>query len=102
MGNKVKVLPGKCPSCSEILEVTQLRCAHCETTVEGRYPLPFTSRLDVGDQEFILQFVKFSGSLKEMAKLLGVSYPTVRNRLNEIIEKLKSINLAEPENETET
>ena len=41
------------------------------------------------DQEFILQFIKASGSLKDMAKVLNVSYPTVRNRLDEIIEMLK-------------
>lgn len=99
MGDKIRILPGKCPSCTEVLEVTQLRCAHCETVVEGRYPLPFTSRLDAAEQEFVLQFVKFSGSLKEMAKLLGVSYPTVRNRLNEIIEKLEKASSNETEHE---
>lgn len=41
------------------------------------------------EQEFILEFIKASGSLKEMAGILKVSYPTVRNRLDEIIEKLK-------------
>lgn len=41
------------------------------------------------DQEFVLEFIKASGSLKEMAKIIGVSYPTVRNRLDEIIENLK-------------
>ena len=40
------------------------------------------------DQDFILQFIKASGSLKEMAGILKVSYPTVRNRLDEIIDKL--------------
>jgi hypothetical protein len=41
------------------------------------------------DQSFILEFIKSSGSLKEMARLLRLSYPTVRNRLDEIIERLK-------------
>jgi hypothetical protein len=42
------------------------------------------------EQDFILSFVKLSGSLKEMANQLKLSYPTVRNRLNEIITKIES------------
>lgn len=53
------------------------------------YPLPPLASLVQEDQDFVLQFVKVSGSLKDMAQLLGVSYPTVRNRLDEIIERLK-------------
>lgn len=91
---KLKPIPAECPSCRTDLEVTELRCSHCETEVRGSYQLPPISRLEPVEQDFILNFVKTSGSLKEMAKLLGVSYPTVRNRLNEIIRKL------EPEIET--
>jgi len=46
--------------------------------------------LTVEEQKFILTFVKSSGSLKEMASLLSLSYPTVRNMLNEIIQKIES------------
>jgi hypothetical protein len=69
--------------------VKRLRCDQCETEVEGLYELPALVSLPQDDQEFVLQFIKSSGSLKEMASLLKVSYPTVRNRLDEIIEKLK-------------
>jgi len=69
--------------------VKRLRCEACETEVEGLYPLPPLASLALDDQEFIQEFIKTSGSLKEMAAILGVSYPTVRNRLDEIIEKLK-------------
>jgi hypothetical protein len=57
--------------------------------VDGLYPLPALASLGQEDQEFILEFIKASGSLKEMAGILNVSYPTVRNRLDEIIERLK-------------
>lgn len=67
----------------------RLRCDGCETEVDGTYPLPPLASLTPDDQEFILEFIKASGSLKEMAGILGVSYPTVRNRLDEVIEKLK-------------
>jgi hypothetical protein len=52
------------------------------------YPLPPLVSLSQDDQDFILQFITASGSLKEMASRLKVSYPTVRNRLDEIIEQL--------------
>jgi hypothetical protein len=84
----VKKLPTACPSCGGKLAVKRLRCEKCETEVEGLYPLPALVSLPQDDQEFILEFMKASGSLKEMAAILKVSYPTVRNRLDEIIEKL--------------
>jgi hypothetical protein len=87
----MKVLPTNCPSCQNHLVVKRLRCESCETEVEGLYPPPPLASVPQEDQEFILQFIKVSGSLKDMAKLLGVSYPTVRNRLDEVIERLKEI-----------
>jgi hypothetical protein len=85
----MKQLPVTCPSCSGRLAVRRLRCERCETEVEGSYNLPALASLSPEDQEFVGDFVKASGSLKEMASLLSVSYPTVRNRLDDIIEKLK-------------
>jgi hypothetical protein len=85
----MKRLPTSCPSCQGQLAVKQLRCEQCETVVDGLYPLPALASLGQEDQEFILEFIKASGSLKEMAGILDVSYPTVRNRLDEIIDKLK-------------
>jgi len=69
--------------------VKRLRCAKCETEVDGLYALPGLASLSQEDQEFVVEFIKASGSLKAMASLLEVSYPTVRNRLDEIISKLK-------------
>ena len=89
----MKKLPTHCPSCSEQLTVKRLRCEACETEVEGAYPLPPITSLSSEDQAFVLSFVKASGSLKEMATLMKVSYPTVRNKLNEIIEKVNLIEL---------
>jgi hypothetical protein len=85
----VKSLPATCPSCSGKLAVKRLHCEKCGTEVEGLYSLPILASLAQDDQEFILEFVKASGSLKEMAGILKVSYPTVRNRLDDVIVKLK-------------
>ena len=85
----MKRLPTSCPSCGGGLAVKRLRCDKCETEVEGLYSLPPLAGLEPDDEEFILEFIKASGSLKDMAKLLSVSYPTIRNRLDEIIGKLR-------------
>lgn len=82
-------LPCYCPSCQATLKVKSLKCEECQTEVIGLYDLPLLAQLSSEDQEFILKFVNNSGSLKEMAKELSLSYPTVRNLLDEIIEKIK-------------
>lgn len=82
------MLPCQCPSCRSQLKVKSLGCESCGTEVSGLYELPLLARLSPEDQTFILKFVKCSGSLKDMAKELGFSYPTVRNMLDEVIEKL--------------
>lgn len=86
----MKTLPTRCPSCDHRLQVKRLHCDQCETEVEGLYPLPLLAALSSEDQAFICDFVKASGSLKDMAALMKVSYPTVRNRLDEVISKLQS------------
>jgi len=83
------MLPCNCPSCHSPLKVKNLKCEVCQTDVSGLYDLPVLARLSSDDQQFVLQFVKYSGSLKEMAKYLNLSYPTVRNLLDDIIERLK-------------
>lgn len=84
------MLPYNCPSCQKQLKVKCLLCENCGTEVHGLYELPLLARLSPDDQDFILKFVKNSGSLKDMAKDLGLSYPTVRNLLDDIINKIKS------------
>jgi len=83
------MLPYLCPGCQSQLKVKSLSCNQCGTEVIGRYDLPPLACLPQDDQAFVLNFVKCSGSLKEMAKQLGLSYPTVRNMLDDIIERLK-------------
>jgi hypothetical protein len=86
-----RALPRECPSCGEPLIVKRLVCTDCGTSIEGAYDLPALASLASADQEFILAFVKASGSLKEMARLLRVSYPTVRNRLDEVIDRIEAV-----------
>lgn len=89
----MKKTPSICPSCDETLTISQLSCNNCDTIISGSYKLPLLLKLTLEDQEFIFQFILTSGSLKQMAVQMGISYPTVRNRLDDIIEKLKNTNL---------
>ena len=94
----MKQLPTVCPACECRLKVKSLVCDACETVIEGDYGLPLLASVSAADQAFIVDFIKVSGSLKEMAKLLGLSYPTVRNRLDEIIVRVKDAEHSENSN----
>jgi hypothetical protein len=86
----VALFPTRCPGCGEGLAATRLSCAACQTNVEGRFELPEVLRLSPEDLDFVVAFVLASGSLKEMAAQRQQSYPTIRNRLDSIIEQLQS------------
>ena len=82
---------GQCPACGGALEVQRLWCGKCEIAVEGKLTMGTLARLQPEEQQSIVEFVKASGSLKEIARRYGVSYPTVRNRLNDLIARLEEI-----------
>jgi hypothetical protein len=84
-------LPSICPSCSAHLRVTGLQCPVCSTGVDGSFELPWLLKLDPEELKFIVTFVKFSGSLKEMAREMNLSYPTVRNYLDDLIHKMRML-----------
>jgi hypothetical protein len=86
--NMIKILPLSCPSCANKLQVQSLWCERCDTTVKGLYDLPILASLSNEEQNFVVDFVKSSGSLKEMAQKMGLSYPTVRNMLDDLITKI--------------
>jgi hypothetical protein len=94
----MSTLPVQCPACKEQLKVKRLVCENCQTQVEGLYELPVLMRLDLQEQAFLIDFLKSSGSLKDMATLMKLSYPTVRNRLDEIIEKINQLEKTAREN----
>ncbi len=84
----------QCPSCSSTkLQVTKIECAGCNTTFEGKFEIPSLLKISEEDLAFVLDFVKCSGSLKEMAAKQSVSYPTLRNRLNALIDIIDSLEM---------
>lgn len=79
---------GVCPICGEKMMITKLHCRNCHTTLEGRFAVSKISGLSEEQQDFVELFVKCRGNLKEVGKELDLSYPTVRNRLDEVIRAL--------------
>ena len=84
-------LPSVCPSCNRILKVTRLKCDGCGTAVDGDYTLPILAKLSQEDHLLILNLLKVNGSLKDLATKYGVSYPTIRNRLDSLISKTEAL-----------
>jgi hypothetical protein len=91
MQSTAKKLPQTCPACEGILSVKNLGCDRCGTDVSGHFVLPLLACLTAEEQRFILEFVRCSGSLKEMAQSRKLSYPSVRNLLDEVIAKIRSL-----------
>src|SRR3954462_5206782 len=65
-------------------EVERVRLTGQDIAIEGRFALPALAQLPAEDQTFIAAFVRCHGSIKQMEKFFGVSYPTIKNRLNRI------------------
>jgi hypothetical protein len=85
----MSALHDHCPYCAGALRITRLTCEECGLGLDGEFATPRLSRLNAEEQRFVELFVLASGRLKEMAELLGISYPTVRSRLDKLIVRLK-------------
>ena len=79
---------GRCPICGEELTVTRLHCAACDTQIEGRFRLGRFQRLSADQLAFVEVFVKNRGIIKDVEVELGISYPTVRARLDEALRAM--------------
>lgn len=85
MANK---LLGKCPVCGDNLRITTLKCPACHTSIGGNFRLDKFSRLDTDQLHFVEVFIKSRGNIKEVEREMGISYPTVRNKLDDVIKAL--------------
>jgi len=77
-----------CPECSQPFKITRLACPKCNLAMEGQIELSPLDQLSADDQAFVMVFVRHHGSIKKMEELFGVSYPTIKNRLNSITTQL--------------
>mgnify|MGYP000852359026 CR=1 FL=1 len=80
--------PTICPICQSELEVVRLHCSSCDTSLEGHFAMGQFSNLTPEQMEFIFTFVRCEGKINRMEQELGLSYPTIRNRLHEVIRAL--------------
>ena len=81
----------QCPSCGGRLAIRNLTCSVCSLKVDGDMPLPTLARLSPDHREFTEVFMVCGGSLKDVGQVLGISYPTVRARLDQVIAALKAL-----------
>ncbi|MGH7865086.1 MAG: DUF2089 domain-containing protein [Candidatus Binataceae bacterium] len=78
----------KCPSCSGSLSIARLSCPSCTINIEGDFGVPALLKLTSAQLDFIEVFIKNRGVIRDVERELGVSYPTVRARLDEVVEAL--------------
>ena len=71
--------------------VERVRLTENNVAIEGAFELPPLARLSADDQIFVMAFVLCHGSIKEIERIFGVSYPTVKNRLNRLANKLEFV-----------
>lgn len=80
--------PSRCPVCRSELEVSRLHCPSCDTTIDGRFTGGPFAHLTAEHLDFIVTFVRCEGKINRMEQELDLSYPTIRNRLHEVIRTL--------------
>src|SRR5579863_2364793 len=90
----------KCPSCDGNLTVARLDCPECSISIEGEFTLPPLLKLTGAQIDFIEVFIKNRGVIREVERELGVSYPTVRARLDDVIVALGYSPKSTPESST--
>lgn len=83
-----KAIPPHCPSCGSSLIVVKLECPVCKTEVNGEYDLCPVCRLEGEPRSLFDQFMRARGNLKQVQRELGLSYPTVRLRIEEMFHRL--------------
>ena len=81
-------IPSECPVCGGELFVSKLHCRECDTTIEGRFITGPFANLTPEQVQFVEIFIRNEGKLIHMESELNLSYPTIRNRLHEVIRAL--------------
>lgn len=84
----MKALLTTCPSCAGPLHVGRIGCPACSLSIEGDFSFPSLLRLSPSQLDFVEVFIKNRGIIRDVERELGVSYPTVRARLDEVIQSL--------------
>lgn len=83
----------KCPACGGELIITECRCQQCNLQMRGEFQTGQLASLSEDELTFVQVFLFARGNLSEVERILGISYPTIRNKLDEINEILKQGNV---------
>jgi hypothetical protein len=80
-----------CPVCAGSLNVTSVACACCQIEIRGSFQPHWLMGLDKDQLDFLLTFVRCRGVIRDIEALLGVSYPTVRNRVDLLVDAVERL-----------
>ncbi len=81
-------VPSQCPLCGQTQEVTEVACGHCDTQMRGHFTLSRFDRLAPDQAQFLETFLRCRGVIRDVEAALGISYPTVRARLDALLGTL--------------
>lgn len=88
--------PSTCPVCAHSLRITRLECDSCHTAIEGDFDSGPFGKLSREHLAFALVFLECRGKIKDVEERLGLSYPTVVSRLEQVVSALTAKEPAEP------
>lgn len=91
-------LLNECPVCSSELKIVKLSCDTCNTIIESEFTFSAFESLNEEQIKFAIIFIKNRGSIKEIEKEMGISYPTVRAKLDDVVKSLGFSVMNEKEN----
>ncbi len=94
---KKHTIPGDCPVCGGEVKIDSISCSECDMKMTGTFYISGFSKLSKKQLDFVTAFIKCKGNIKEMEKELGISYPTVKSRLDEVANALGLSVEPEPE-----
>jgi len=81
-------IPTHCPACGTRMNITELKCIQCNTTVQGNFPIDKLISLSKENHDFLITFLRSRGNIKEIQERMGISYPTVKNKLDKLLSSL--------------
>lgn len=79
----------KCPSCEERMVISELRCPACDLRIKKDFPPCEFCQLAEDDYEFLKIFLRAQGKITDIEKVLGISYPTIKSKIDRLLAKLK-------------
>jgi hypothetical protein len=84
----MNIMPTRCPICGGEITVTRFYCRDCDSTIEGRFMTSPFAQLDPEQLDFVETFIRCEGKITRMEGELSLSYPTIRNRLHDVIRTM--------------